>query len=163
MKILYTLVDSGSAESYFMNTTTSRKIVSDPATAASLKELPDGVFGNVTFLARLDDGSAVEIPKDLGLIFSRLISSLNEGRDVTIAFAGEELTSTVAAQILGVSRPTLIKWANDGLLPSHKVGTHHKFNRADVFAFRDARRGEQNQAFNALRQFDIENPELTDD
>ena len=127
MKILYTLVDSGSAESYFMNTTTSRKIVSDPATAASLRELPDGVFGNVTFLARLDDGSAVEIPKDLGLIFSRLLSSLNEGRGVTIAFAGEELTSTVAAQILGVSRPTLIKWANDGLLPSHKVGTHHKF------------------------------------
>ena len=163
MKILYTLVYSGAAESYFMNTTTSRKIVSDPATAASLKELPDGVFGNVTFLARLDDGSAVEIPKDLGLIFSRLISSLNEGRSVTIAFAGEELTSTVAAQILGVSRPTLIKWANDGLLPSHKVGTHHKFNRADVFAFRDARRAEHNQAFNALRQFDIENPELTDD
>ena len=68
--------------------------------------------------------------------------------------APTEMTSTTAADALGVSRPTLMKLVNDGLLPSRKVGAHHRFTHADVTALAEARRADRLAAFAQLRELD---------
>lgn len=45
-----------------------------------------------------------------------------------------------AAAVLGVSRPTVVRWAAEGLLEDHRVGSHHRFLRSDVVALRERRR-----------------------
>jgi excisionase family DNA binding protein len=57
------------------------------------------------------------------------------GSDAIEAVSPEE-----AAAILGVSRPTVVRWASNGQLTDHKVGAHHRFDRAEVEKLRDARR-----------------------
>ncbi|TFC50861.1 DNA-binding protein [Cryobacterium sp. TMT2-17-1] len=68
--------------------------------------------------------------------------------------APAEMTSTIATSVLGVSRPTLMKLVNDGLLPSHKVGAHHRFKHADVAKLAEVRRAARLEAFAKLRELD---------
>ena len=69
----------------------------------------------------------------------------------------EKLSSTSAAELLGVSRPTLMKWAKEGRINSFKVGTHTRFNRDDVLALKRSMEKNRNDAFEELRAFELEN------
>lgn len=102
------------------------------------------------------DGTQAPLPAELQSVLLTAISSLAQNGSVTIARMPEELTSTVAADILGVSRPTLMKWVEDGTITSHKVGTHSRFDRKDVLALRDRRRASQRKALDELRALDEE-------
>ncbi len=53
-----------------------------------------------------------------------------------------------AAALLGVSRPTVVRWAAEGLLADHKVNSRHRFKRDDVLRLRDERKtqAEKNRA-----------------
>jgi excisionase family DNA binding protein len=50
------------------------------------------------------------------------------------------MTTTVAADVIGVSRPTLVKMIDRGDIAAHRVGTHRRLRRDDVLAARAARR-----------------------
>lgn len=69
------------------------------------------------------------------------------GGTVTIGAVPEVLTTSAAAGILGISRPTLMKMINEGAIPSHMVGTHHRLRVDDVFAALFARRARERAAF----------------
>jgi excisionase family DNA binding protein len=62
----------------------------------------------------------------------------------------EDVTTTTAAKLLGVSRPTLMKMIAGGDLPSHKVGTHARLKADQVLAFKRARLARQRKAFDEL-------------
>ena len=84
------------------------------------------------------------------------LACLAENGEVSIGRVPDQLTSTAAADMLGVSRPTLLRWTREGKISSTKVGTHTRFRRDDVIEFRNARERERRQAFNALRALDAE-------
>ena len=42
------------------------------------------------------------------------------------------VSPAAAAALLGVSRPTVVRWAREGLLTDHRVGAHHRFDRSEV-------------------------------
>ena len=79
---------------------------------------------------------------------------------VKISRVPEELTSTVAAELLGVSRPTLMKWAKEGKIATHKRGTHSRFKREDVLQLKRQRAEERMKAFQEWRAFEEENAHL---
>ncbi|GAA3749680.1 hypothetical protein GCM10022239_26260 [Leifsonia bigeumensis] len=63
----------------------------------------------------------------------------------------EELTTTVAAELLGVSRPTFMKYIQSGEIRSRIVGTHHRVRSRDVIAFRERRDKDRVAALENLR------------
>ena len=81
-----------------------------------------------------------------------------DGTDTRIAFGSlpEELTTTVAAKLLGVSQPTLMKMIDRGDIPAHKVMSEHRLKTSDVRAFQKARLERQRVAFDELRTLDDE-------
>ena len=102
---------------------------------------------------RLDDGAEIELPADLAGFIGSVLECLTQGA-VSITSLPDELTTTMAAEMLGVTRPTLMKWVAAGELPAHKVGTHTRLNTADVLQFRSTVMSRRRDAFDALRAWD---------
>jgi excisionase family DNA binding protein len=80
----------------------------------------------------------VELPVNVVHALVRILDELSEGRDVAVLSEGEggEVTTSQAAELLGMSRPTLINLLESGTIPFRKVGTHRRMALADVLAYR---------------------------
>jgi excisionase family DNA binding protein len=55
-----------------------------------------------------------------------------------IAAESETLSTTQAAEMVGVSRATMVRFLDEGRLPFTKPGTHRRVRLADVLAFKAA-------------------------
>lgn len=118
---------------------------------------------NASLVLRTDDGAEVTLPRDLQKVLLGALTSIANDGEVTIGRMPEELTSTVAADLLGVSRPTLMKWVHDDEIASFMVGTHTRFRRDEVLRVRDLRAKQRRAAFDELRSLDEAHEELFDD
>ena len=103
----------------------------------------------------LDDGSRVEAGPELGRFFVRVLERLAHG-PVSVMTLPDELTTTTAAELLGVSRPTLMKLIAAGEIASTKVGSHSRLATDDVLAFKKVREARRAESFDALRDLDDE-------
>lgn len=97
------------------------------------------------------DGRNVDLPKDVSVIVTTVLESLSKGSRVVISTTPKELRTTAAAEMLGISRPTLLKLVREGELPSHKVGAHHRFPLNDVLEYRDKQQEIKREHFLAVR------------
>jgi excisionase family DNA binding protein len=68
----------------------------------------------------------------------------------------ELFTTTEAATMLGLSRPTLMKLIDSGELDHVKVGTHHRIPARAILDFQRARRVRREKAAEALADFSNE-------
>lgn len=68
------------------------------------------------------------------------MAALHAGKAVTIAPQSMTLTTQRAADLLGVSRPTVVCLINNGELAAERVGNRHRLVLDDVLAYREARR-----------------------
>lgn len=100
------------------------------------------------------DPERVSVPSALAGLMQAVVEGIGRGAQVTIQSVPKELTTTTAAKMLGVSRPTLVKLVAEGKLPAHKVGSHTRVLAADLAAFRDEQRNAQRRAFEDLREMD---------
>jgi excisionase family DNA binding protein len=85
---------------------------------------------------RLDD---LELPVSVLRVVARMVEELSAGNTValhTMPNDGDEFTTSEAARLLGMSRPTLISLLERGELPFRMVGTHRRLAVGDVLAFR---------------------------
>lgn len=70
--------------------------------------------------------------------------------------AKELFTTTEAATMLGLSRPTLMKLIESGEIAHVKVGTHHRVPAQALLEFQRARRTRREKAAEALASFSNE-------
>lgn len=68
----------------------------------------------------------------------------------------ELFTTTEAATMLGLSRPTLMKYVESGEIAHVKVGTHHRVPAKAVLEFQRARKARRDEAAQALAEFSNE-------
>lgn len=104
-----------------------------------------------------EDGCPIPLSRDVQRLIFQVLTSVAQRGEVTVSRVPEELTSTVAAELLGVSRPTLMKWAEEGKIATHKRGTHTRFKREDVLQLKRQRAEERVKAFQEWRAFEEEN------
>lgn len=97
------------------------------------------------------DAGFERVPHDLGVLLQQVLTAIAAGSTLTVSAIPAELTTSSAANLIGVSRPTLMKMIAAGELPAHKVGSHTRLQSGDVFDFLRARRERQRAAFDALR------------
>lgn len=111
-----------------------------------------------TITIQSSNGDQITVPERLQQLILDALASIAQNGEVSIQRVPAEITSTVAADMLGVSRTTLMKWARSGEIDSFKVGSHTRFKRDEVLRMRRVRNAEQAAAFGKLRAFDDEYP-----
>lgn len=136
-----------------MTATIDRPVLppSDPAERLELDEL-------ATLLSRAPanaalvtpDGAFVHLPPAVYEVLSQVITAMRAGRAITVAPLAQRLTTQEAADLLGVSRPTLIKLLEDGKIPFEQPGRHRRIRLDDLLAYRDQRRQERSEALDEL-------------
>jgi excisionase family DNA binding protein len=104
----------------------------------------------------LHGGDSLEMPAQLTTLISQILDLVGRGCTVTVGSVPNEVTTTVAAKLLGISRPTLMKLVDEGTVPAHKVGSHTRLWSRDVFAHKELQRAAQREAFDRLRELEDE-------
>ncbi|MDX2968554.1 helix-turn-helix domain-containing protein [Kribbella solani] len=98
------------------------------------------------FLAGAEEHDQIELPRALHKVLVQAVAALTAGEAVTISPTAPKLTTQEAADVLGVSRPTVVRLTDSGDLPFERVGNRRKILLKDLLAYRDARRQRQHQA-----------------
>ena len=88
-------------------------------------------------------GEAIELPAEARALLLRILGHLANGDAVTVVPVAAEVTAQQAAEILGVSRPFLIRLIDEGKLACRMVGTHRRLPLVDLLAFKQANRAER--------------------
>lgn len=111
-------------------------------------------------LVGADPHDSVEIPAGVYQVLRQVVEAMQAGRAVTVAPQTKMLTTQQAAELLGVSRPTVIKLIEDGKLAAETPGKRRRLIRLDeVLRYRTLRREEQYQAiFETSDDYDLEEP-----
>lgn len=102
------------------------------------------------FLAGSGPRDQVELPEEIYLVVRQVVEAMQRGLSVTISPMSRTLTTQQAADLLGVTRVTLVKMLDEQKIPFERIGTHRRVKLADVLAFREARKAEQYAALEAL-------------
>ncbi|MDV6376576.1 helix-turn-helix domain-containing protein [Deinococcus arenicola] len=73
----------------------------------------------------------------LAELLEDLLGQLAAGRAVQVLSLEPEISTQQAAELLGVSRPYLVKLVEAGELPHRKVGPRRRLHLQDVLAYRE--------------------------
>lgn len=82
-------------------------------------------------------GPDIELPATAVRFLVHLLTQIAEGNAVTLTPTRAELTTQQAAEVLGVSRPFLVKVLEEEKLPFRKVGTHRRIMFVDLMKYKD--------------------------
>lgn len=85
------------------------------------------------------DGSEIEIPASAFAALRAVVRDMAQGLTITLIPHDKELTTKEAADILGVSRPFLVRLLDRGEIPYHRVGTHRRLRVEDILGYREVR------------------------
>jgi excisionase family DNA binding protein len=86
------------------------------------------------------------VPIEIFEILEQVANTLAEGNGVTVAPSRMKLTTQEAADFLGVSRPTLVKLLEDGVIAFEKPGRHRRVALSDVVAFQERQASDRRTA-----------------
>ncbi|WP_156252431.1 excisionase family DNA-binding protein [Pseudactinotalea terrae] len=89
-------------------------------------------------LSGIDEHDSVELTESLHEVLKAAVDALRRGQSVSILSKDREISTQVAAEVLGVSRPTVVKLIGSGELPAQVPGvSRRKLRLVDVLAYRD--------------------------
>jgi excisionase family DNA binding protein len=94
--------------------------------------------GRPALVAR--DGSRIELPDELYEVLRDVVTALVQGLAISVVPQHTVLTTSQAADLLGISRPTLVRLLESGEIPYEQPGRHRRVRLDDVLAYQQRAR-----------------------
>ena len=108
-------------------------------------EARHGTFPEPAFLSGAGEHDRVELTEQLHTILKRVVQALSHGQSISILTRDQEISTQQAAEILGLSRPTVVRLIDEGELSAHVPGAvRRRLRLADVLAYREELRDRRN-------------------
>lgn len=96
------------------------------------------------------DGSEIEIPEDLYDVLRDVVEALSQGVAISIAPHNTMLTTQEAADLLNISRPTLVRLLTEDEIPYTMRGRHRRVLLRDILVYQERTRAERRQALDQM-------------
>ena len=98
------------------------------------------------YLSGVVEDDRVELTEQVHATLKHIVGALSKGQSISILTRDQEITTQQAAEILGLSRPTVVRLIKDGELRAHVPGAERrKLLQADVLAYREELRARRNR------------------
>lgn len=123
-----------------------------PAQDSALLDAAEALLREQAPVSLTGDDESVQLPPELRRLLAEVVRAMRRGQAVSFAPMSQQLTTQQAADLLGISRPTLIKLLEAGRIPYETPGRHRRLRLSDVLAFQEMRRAEQREALRELAQ-----------
>jgi len=137
---------------------TQTRVTPDDIPATEAQQLRKEAARALTL--RLGD-SEVKLSDGARGLLVEMFDRLAKGESVLVVSADEMLSTQQAADLLRVSRPTLVKMLEDGALPFERPGTHRRVSRRTVEEFLGSRAARRAHALEGIAT--TEDPSDTND
>jgi excisionase family DNA binding protein len=98
----------------------------------------------------------IKIPLNALKLLAKILKETSQGRPISIVPIATEITTQAAAELLGCSRPHLIKLLEKGEIKFTKVGKHRRIKYQDVIEYRKQLKAKQRQLLAEIMQADEE-------
>lgn len=119
--------------------------------AHTLREIEAFLLANQSQAAlKSPDGKETPIPAEIFSALEQVANALANGNGVTVAPYGMRLTTQEAADFLSMSRPTLVKLLDDGVIPHEKQGRHRRVTLKDLVSYQDQSRVSRRSALEEM-------------
>ncbi|WP_194814797.1 excisionase family DNA-binding protein [Nocardia sp. XZ_19_385] len=96
------------------------------------------------------DGVRIEVPASVRTAVLTVLEQLSAGRGVVIGAIEELVTTSTAAELLGLSRTYVCRLVDDGKLPAEYRGTHRRIPLRALLDYRDQRQRESGAALDEV-------------
>ncbi|HEV7907596.1 MAG TPA: helix-turn-helix domain-containing protein [Pseudonocardiaceae bacterium] len=84
------------------------------------------------------DGSRAQLPEAVCRLLHDVVQAMSQGMAITVAPHNTLLTTQEAADLLGVSRPTLVRLLEAGEIPHSTRGRHRRVRLVDLVEYQRA-------------------------
>lgn len=123
------------------------------ALEAALKQVEDNTEIEIELEETKDK---IVLPVKAVRLLKDVLQAMREGKLVSIVPVATEVTTQAAAEMLGCSRPHLVKLLEQDKLPYTKVGKHRRIKFEDVVRFKKQLKAEQRQHLTDMMNSDEE-------
>ncbi|MDR1213970.1 MAG: excisionase family DNA-binding protein [Propionibacteriaceae bacterium] len=110
-----------------------------PLHASDLADVADSLTTNHVVALVTPEGKTVGLPAELLEVLNTATQALADGQTVVLGTQDSYLTTQEAADYLGVSRPTLIRFLDLGQISYERPNSHRRIKLADLVRFREDR------------------------
>ena len=141
-----------------------RPVAPAPEESSLLRELgqyePKNSSAKNQAMARLiaPDGHELPLPASIYEVLRQAAHQLAAGLAVSIVPIGTKLSTQQAADLLGVSRPHVVKLLDSGEIPHTKTGKHRRVLLTDVLTYRDRLTARRADALDELAELSKDLP-----
>lgn len=87
----------------------------------------------------------IKIPLSALKLLGDILKAMGQGKLISIVPIAAEVTTQAAAEILGCSRPHLVKLLEDGSIAFTKVGKHRRIKFDDIMKYKKQMKEQQKQ------------------
>ena len=105
---------------------------------------------HIRFCTEGQQGVEITLPHSAVRILFSALQEMAKGHSVTLLPVDTELTTNQAAELMRVSRPSLIKMLDERKLPYRKIGAHRRVRYEDVLRYLETERARRKEIMEEL-------------
>mgnify|MGYP001108982601 FL=1 len=98
----------------------------------------------------------IKIPLNALKLLAEILKATSQGKPISIVPIATEITTQVAAEMLGCSRPHFVKLLENGEISFTKVGRHRRVKYEDVIKYKKRMKEKQKQLLIDIMKSDEE-------
>lgn len=98
----------------------------------------------------------IKIPLNALKLLAKVLKETSKGKPISIVPIATEITTQAAAELIGCSRPHLIKLLENGEMKFTKIGKHRRIKYQDVLEYKKKVKAEQRKLLSEIMKADEE-------